>query len=135
MLILTQPKVKFQHSFFIFLTLLKVFYEQFWPLLENDSYIAECFAILCEEHGYVFFCNALYIHSSGSFQNGAKHHVLVFYCSIHMHLFETPLNGPLFWAFNKKRHTHAPFQVRRQSFFELSEAFHESFSKNGQNRS
>ena len=70
-------------------------------------------ATLFEEHMYVFFCNALYIHSSGSFQNGAKYHVLVFYCSIHMHLFETPLNGPLFWAFDKKRHTYAPFQVRR----------------------
>ena len=134
---MTQPKVKFQHSFFIFLTLLKVFYEQFWPLLENDSYIAECFAILCEEHGYVFFCNALYIHSSGPFQNGVKPlgpepfgserldmssstclkaelleaegiHVLVFYCSVHLHLFETALNGPLFWAFDKKRHTHVP---------------------------
>jgi len=31
-----------------------------------------------KEHGYVFFCNALYIHSSGPFQNGAKHQVLVF---------------------------------------------------------
>jgi len=25
-----------------------------------------------------------------------------------LHLFETALNGPLFWAFDKKRHTHAP---------------------------
>jgi len=73
---------------------------------------------------YVFFCHALYIHSSGPFQNGAEHHVLVVYCSVHMsfgfaqdhelvewHLFETPLNGPLFWAFDKKRHTHAPYTV------------------------
>jgi hypothetical protein len=27
---------------------------------------------------------------------------------VHLHLFETPPNGPLFWAFDKKRHTHAP---------------------------
>ena len=83
---------------------------------------------LCEEHAYVFFCNALYIHSNGPFQNGAKplgpepfgselkaelleaegQRALVFYCSVHLHLFETALNGPLFWAFDKKRHTHAP---------------------------
>ena len=25
-----------------------------------------------KEHVYVFFCNALYIHSNGAFQNGAK---------------------------------------------------------------
>jgi len=88
---------------------------------------------------YVFFCNALYIHSNGAFQNGAKHHVLVFYRSVHLsfdfaqdhelvewHPFETPLNGPLFWAFDKKRHTHAPSQVLRPSFLELSEAFYES---------
>jgi len=89
---------------------------------------------------YVFFCNALYIHSNGAFQNGAKplgpepfgselkaelleaegHHALVFYRSVHVsfdfaqdhelvewHLFETPLNGPLFWTFNKKRHIYA----------------------------
>ena len=66
-------------------------------------------AKLFEEHVYVFFCNALYIHSSGSFQNGAKQRALVFYCSVHLHLFETTLKGPLFWAFDKKRHTHAPF--------------------------
>jgi len=77
---------------------------------------------------YVFFYNALYIHSNGAFQNGAKplgpepfgselkaelleaegHHALVFYRSVHVHLFETPLNWPLFWTFNKKRHTYAP---------------------------
>ena len=27
---------------------------------------------LCEEHVHVFFCNALYIHRSGTFQNGEK---------------------------------------------------------------
>jgi len=64
--------------------------------------------VLKKEHVYVFFCNALYIHSSGPFQNSAKLHVLVFYCSVHLHLFETALNGPLFWAFDKKRHTHVP---------------------------
>ena len=77
---------------------------------------------------YVFFCNALYIHSNGAFQNGAKplgsepfgserkaelleaegQRVIVFYRSVHLHLFETALNGPLFWAFDKKRHTYAP---------------------------
>jgi hypothetical protein len=70
-----------------------------------------------------FFYNALYIHSSGSFQNGAKHHALVFYCSVHLHLFETPLNGPLFWAFDKKRHTHAPSQALRPSFWNLVKHF------------
>ena len=35
----------------------------------------------------------------------------------YMHLFETPLNGPLFWAFDKKRHTHAPSQVLSLSFW------------------
>jgi len=78
---------------------------------------------LFEEHVYVFFCNALYIHSSGPFQNGAKQHALVFYCSAHMHLFETPLNGPLFWAFDKKRHTHAPSQALRPSFWRLAKHF------------
>jgi len=58
-----------------------------------------------------FFCNALFIHSSGPFQNGAKQRALVFYCSVHLHLFETPLNEPLFWAFDKKRHTHGPHTV------------------------
>jgi len=38
---------------------------------------------LCEEHVYVFFCNALYIHRSGTFQNGAKQRTFVFYCSVH----------------------------------------------------
>ena len=81
---------------------------------------------------YVFFCHALYIQKSGPFQNGAKplgpepfvsepveslqverhkaelleaegHRVLVFYCSLHLHLFETALNGPLFWAFDKQK--------------------------------
>jgi len=97
-------------------------------------------AKLFKEHVYVFFCNALYIHSSGPFQNGAKplgpeleaegQRALVFYCSVHMsfdfaqdhelvewHLFETPLNGPLLWAFDKKRHTHAPSQALRPSFW------------------
>jgi len=95
-------------------------------------------AKLFEEHMYVFFCNALYIHSNGSFQNGAKQRALVFYCSVHVsfdfaqdhelvewHLFETPLNGPLFWAFDKKRHTHAPSQALRPGL-EFSEAFYES---------
>jgi len=80
---------------------------------------------------YVFFCNALYIHRGGPFQNGAKQRVLVFYCSVHppagwragLHLFETPLNGPLFWAFDKKRHTHAPSQVLRPSFWNLAKHF------------
>jgi len=74
-------------------------------------------ATLCEEHVYVFFCNALYIQSNGPFQNGAKQRALVFYCSVHMHLFETPLNGPLFWVFDKKRHTYAPSQDLRPSFW------------------
>jgi len=97
-------------------------------------------AKLYEEHVYVFFCNALYIHSNGPFQNGAKplgpeleaegHRALVFYCSVHLsfdfaqdhelvewHLFETPLNGPLFWTFDKKRHTRAPSQDLRPSFW------------------
>jgi len=78
---------------------------------------------LFEEHVYVFFCNALYIHSSGPFQNGAKQHALAFYCSAHLHLFETALNGPLFWAFDKKRHTHAPSQVLRPSFWRLAKHF------------
>jgi len=90
-------------------------------------------AKLFEEHVYVFFCNALYIHSNGSFQNGAKQRALVFYCSVYppagwragLHLFETPLNGPLFWAFDKKRHTHAPSQALRPGL-EFSEAFYES---------
>jgi len=72
---------------------------------------------------YVFFCNALYIHSSGSFQNGAKQRALVFYCSVHLHLFETTLNGPLFWAFDKKRHTHAPSQALGPSFCNLAKHF------------
>jgi len=80
-------------------------------------------AKLCEEHVYVFFCNALYIHSNGPFQNGAKQRALVFYCSVHLHLFETPLNGPLFWAFDKKRHTYAPSQALRQSFWNLAKHF------------
>jgi hypothetical protein len=45
------------------------------------------------------------------------HRALVFYCSVHLHLFETALNGPLFWAFDKKRHTHAPSQALRPSFW------------------
>jgi len=67
---------------------------------------------LFKEHVYVFFCNTLYIHSNGAFQNGAKplgpeleaegQHVLVFYCSAHMHLFEKPLNGPFFGHLTKK---------------------------------
>ena len=72
---------------------------------------------------YVFFCNALYIHSNGPFQNGTKQRALVFYCSVHMHLFETALNGPLFWAFDKKRHTHAPSQDLRLSFWRLAKHF------------
>ena len=81
-----------------------------------------------KEHVYVFFCQMPKTKArSGAFQNGAKplgpeleaegRHVLVFYCSIHLHLFETPLNGPLFWAFDKKRHTHAPSQDLRQTFW------------------
>jgi len=45
----------------------------------------------------------------GRFKMVQKQRALVFYCSIHLHLFETPLNGPLFWAFDKKRHTHTPY--------------------------
>ena len=78
---------------------------------------------------YVFFCNALYIHRSGPFQNGAKQRALVFYCSVHMHLFETPLNGPLFWAFDKKRHTYAPSQVLKPSFWNLAKHFMNCFPK------
>jgi len=85
--------------------------------------LSDKIAKLFKEHVYVFFCNALYIHSSGPFQNGAKQRALVFYCSVHMHLFETALNGPLFWAFDKKRHTHAPFQLLRLSFWNLAKPF------------
>ena len=59
------------------------------------------------------------------------HRVLVFYCSLHLsfdfaqdhelvewHLFETALNGPLFWAFDKKRHTHAPSQDLKPGFWQ-----------------
>ena len=75
-------------------------------------------ATLFKEHTYVFFCNALYIHTNGPFQNGEKHRALVFYCSVHLHLFETSLNGPLFWAFEKKRHTHAPSQDLKPGFWQ-----------------
>ena len=100
-------------------------------------------AKLFKEHVYVFFCNALYIHRSGPFQNGAKHHVLVFYCFVHpparwqagLHLFETALNGHLFWAFDKKRHTHAPSWAPRHSFWNWAKPFMNLFSKSGQNRS
>jgi hypothetical protein len=80
-------------------------------------------AKLFEEHVYVFFCNALYIHRNGPFQNGAKQRALVFYCSVHLHLFETALNGSFFWAFDKKRHTHAPPQDIRPSFWRLAKHF------------
>jgi len=33
--------------------------------------------------------------------------------AIHLHLFETPLNGSFVWAFDKKRHTHAHHTVLR----------------------
>jgi hypothetical protein len=69
---------------------------------------------------YVFFCNALYIHSPDEIGitpymcpfDFAQDHELV-----EWHLFETPLNGPLFWAIDKKRHTYAPSQVLGPSFW------------------
>jgi len=42
---------------------------------------------------------------------------------VHLHLFETALNGPLFWAFDKKRHTYAPSQGLRQNFWRLAKHF------------
>jgi len=42
---------------------------------------------------------------------------------VEWHLFETPLNGPLFWAFDKKRHTYAPFKYFRQSFWNLAKDY------------
>ena len=128
----------------------------FWETIHTlQSVLPSCVRSM----GMSFFTHALYIHSSGPFQNGAKplgpepfgserldmssstclkaelleaegQHALVFYCSVHLsfdfaqdheliewHLFETPLNGPLFWAFDKKRHTHAPSQPLRPSFW------------------
>jgi len=52
--------------------------------------------------------SALSLSAVSSRPNCSGHHALVFYRSVHVHLFETPLNGPLFWTFDKKRHTHAP---------------------------
>jgi hypothetical protein len=80
---------------------------------------------------YVFFCNARYIHSGGPFQNGANQRVLVFYCSVHLHLFETPLNGPLFWALDKK-----DIHMLLKEFGDFNtQHFMNLFSKSGQNRS
>jgi len=49
--------------------------------------------------------------------------------------FETSLNGPLFWAFDKKRHTYAPSQDLRPYFWNLAKNFMNLFSKSDQNRS
>ena len=76
-------------------------------------------AILCEEHVYVFFCQMPKTKArSGAFQKGAdllsnrrKGHGA-------LHHFETAHYCECIGHY-KKRHTHAPFQFRRPSFWNL----------------